>query len=57
MLLSKAREYAFDGAEAFEVSPTTGEAVWVSRVDQDLFDSYVKPLVSIIFNLPFTETL
>ncbi len=57
MFLSNARDFAVDVAEAFEVSPTTGEAVWFSRIDKDHFDSYVKPLFSIIFNLPFTETL
>ncbi len=57
VVLSNAHDFAVDGAEVSTVRPTTDEAKWVSKVDQEFFDSSVKPFFKFIFNLPITETL
>ncbi len=55
VVLSNAHDFDVDGAEVFAIRPSA--ALQVSRIDQGFFDSSVKPLVSSIFKLPFTEIM
>ncbi len=55
VVLSNAHDFVVDGAEVFTIRPSA--ALRVSRIDRDFFYSSVKPLVTFIFKLPFTEIM
>ncbi len=56
VVLRNAREFTAEGAEMVEFHSATGEVVKHLSIDKDL-DWFVEPLVSSMFNLPFTANL
>ncbi len=57
VVLKNAREFAAEGTEMVEFHSATGEVVKHLSMDQEDFDWVVEPLVSSMFNLPFTANL
>ncbi len=57
VVLKNAREFAAEGAEMVEFHSATGEVVKHLSIDKENFDWFVEPLVSSMFNLPFTANM